>query len=616
MSDKNIEIGIGIDGAEEAAADVKKVSKSIENLGGSGTAGKSIAALEGQLESLQRELRQLDVGSEAFRKMIPRIQAAEKALESAKMEAIAMGASLGRGPGGAGVGGQIQQLGYQVGDFAVQVGMGTSAMTAFAQQGSQMLGAFGPAGAIAGALLAVGAAIGNAMGRAKADAGDAADSIDVLDGALAAAGQRAMEWAEAEAALIDRRFIGSLDDREQATKRVNDEIAKSIELMRKRRVLELELVDARAAERIAQVDADEGLTEPEKIRRRAEIQRESLAKRREAELAEIADSTAPAAAAARKAKERLEEQGSNIERDRGTADSLREEINRLAEIVKRSEVKNERVKRLEEAIPEAIEGLSGVGGYVARSKINQGRPREQVVSPNGNSPELDAQVNRIYDMMDELQRLRNDPDRLGSVKDPNGGGTTSNEAIRLRELEGTLQEKEEDIAKREKELAALAEASRKAAEAYEEAAAEAKRTEEIRRKIYQAQDRRFDIETDSKTKAARGRMSTYGPELPPGFIEANNEAVDLANKIAEVAKTGKSNGGDAQVIKALENAARALEDGTSRSELVRSSQDIARAAEQSGAAASRALDAIAQQLKSLTDRFESFERTTRKKFRK
>lgn len=49
------------------------------------------------------------------------------------------------------------QAGFQVQDFAVQTMAGTSALTAFAQQAPQLLGAFGPAGAIAGAVLAVGA---------------------------------------------------------------------------------------------------------------------------------------------------------------------------------------------------------------------------------------------------------------------------------------------------------------------------------------------------------------------------------------------------------------------------------------------------------------------------
>lgn len=51
---------------------------------------------------------------------------------------------------------RIQSAGYQLQDFAVQVQGGTSAMTALSQQGSQFLGAFGPAGAVAGAILTIG----------------------------------------------------------------------------------------------------------------------------------------------------------------------------------------------------------------------------------------------------------------------------------------------------------------------------------------------------------------------------------------------------------------------------------------------------------------------------
>lgn len=49
----------------------------------------------------------------------------------------------------------VQQLGFQMTDFAVQVAGGQSAMLAFVQQGGQMLQFFGPFGAIMAALLAV-----------------------------------------------------------------------------------------------------------------------------------------------------------------------------------------------------------------------------------------------------------------------------------------------------------------------------------------------------------------------------------------------------------------------------------------------------------------------------
>lgn len=50
----------------------------------------------------------------------------------------------------------MQQAGYQMQDFAVQVAGGQNALVALSQQGSQMLGVFGVGGAIAGAALAVG----------------------------------------------------------------------------------------------------------------------------------------------------------------------------------------------------------------------------------------------------------------------------------------------------------------------------------------------------------------------------------------------------------------------------------------------------------------------------
>lgn len=56
--------------------------------------------------------------------------------------------------------GASQQLGWQLQDVAVQAQMGTSAFVIFSQQGSQLAAAFGPTGAIVGALIAVGGALG------------------------------------------------------------------------------------------------------------------------------------------------------------------------------------------------------------------------------------------------------------------------------------------------------------------------------------------------------------------------------------------------------------------------------------------------------------------------
>ncbi len=55
---------------------------------------------------------------------------------------------------------QVQQTGYQLQDFVVQLQSGTSFFTAFGQQGSQLAGIFGPTGAVFGAVIAIGSAIG------------------------------------------------------------------------------------------------------------------------------------------------------------------------------------------------------------------------------------------------------------------------------------------------------------------------------------------------------------------------------------------------------------------------------------------------------------------------
>jgi hypothetical protein len=73
-----------------------------------------------------------------------------------------------------------QQSGYQLGDFAVQVASGQSAMVAFIQQGSQFLGIFGAFGAIAGAALAIGGGIYMMFDKMAENAKTATDEISSL----------------------------------------------------------------------------------------------------------------------------------------------------------------------------------------------------------------------------------------------------------------------------------------------------------------------------------------------------------------------------------------------------------------------------------------------------
>ena len=85
----------------------------------------------------------------------------------------------------------MQQIGYQVQDFAVQVQGGTDKLVALGQQGSQLLGVFGPAGAIAGMILAIGTGLAGAFIAARKAASDANNVFADFDKQLKQAGETA-----------------------------------------------------------------------------------------------------------------------------------------------------------------------------------------------------------------------------------------------------------------------------------------------------------------------------------------------------------------------------------------------------------------------------------------
>ncbi|MFY4328040.1 phage tail protein [Enterobacter hormaechei] len=71
----------------------------------------------------------------------------------------------------------MQQAGYQIQDFIVQVQGGQSALVAFSQQGSQLAGAFGPGGAVVGAFIALGSVL---VGTLSTALGSAKDEMEQL----------------------------------------------------------------------------------------------------------------------------------------------------------------------------------------------------------------------------------------------------------------------------------------------------------------------------------------------------------------------------------------------------------------------------------------------------
>ena len=137
---------------EALIASVNKATTSIDHL------ASSNAALAAKFDGIGPRIRK--TGEEAGK--------AGEGVKKAGEEAGKAGGFFQRfGP-------QIQQAGYQVGDFAVQVASGGNAIVAFTQQGAQLAGMFGPAGAVAGAVLGIGGALVATLIPALIGSGDAA----------------------------------------------------------------------------------------------------------------------------------------------------------------------------------------------------------------------------------------------------------------------------------------------------------------------------------------------------------------------------------------------------------------------------------------------------------
>lgn len=99
-------------------------------------------------------------------------------VQSAGGKLAAAGGALDKAGGSSALTRRLGGASQQIQDIAVQLQGGTSALTVFTQQGSQLAGAFGPAGAIFGGVVAVGGAL-LSMGAASNEAfGEMAQEVD------------------------------------------------------------------------------------------------------------------------------------------------------------------------------------------------------------------------------------------------------------------------------------------------------------------------------------------------------------------------------------------------------------------------------------------------------
>ncbi|MGK3496967.1 tail protein (tape measure) [Citrobacter youngae] len=135
----------------------------------------------------------------------------------------------------------MQQAGYQVQDFIVQVQGGQSALVAFSQQGSQLAGAFGPGGAVVGAIIALSTVVAGTLVASLSNGKSAVDSL-----------KDAIETTD-KVISISQNGVGALTDKYAALARVNIQVAT---LMRKQAELELQSALAKVSVDVQKASKD------------------------------------------------------------------------------------------------------------------------------------------------------------------------------------------------------------------------------------------------------------------------------------------------------------------------------------------------------------------------
>jgi hypothetical protein len=207
----------GLDASEytRGAAEIDRANEGMARSGeqveqSQARVGRSLVSTQSSIDRLEASLDKGFAAQRRYETAVDRVNAAvergritqdrgaelislaqTKYLGAASATAALGAATAAAATQGRNFGAVAQQAGYQIGDFASQVAAGGSAVTAFVQQGSQMLGMFGMFGAVAGAALAIG-------------------------------GVAYQMWAARDAAKATKSEIESLTD---AIKKFNDEAA-------------------------------------------------------------------------------------------------------------------------------------------------------------------------------------------------------------------------------------------------------------------------------------------------------------------------------------------------------------------------------------------------------
>ncbi|HHT0466443.1 TPA: tail protein (tape measure) [Raoultella planticola] len=215
---------------------VNAITRAMQNAGTSTAGvGSEFTRAEAILESLGNQLAVLDEaqenGARSAAVLAAQLRAGSKATDEEKQKIGELTGRLYDMKTGVDTGvkshgtwkNSMQQAGYQVQDFIIQVQGGQSALVAFAQQGSQLAGAFGAGGAVIGAVIALSSVVAGALITSLNGGKNAIDSL-----------RDAAETME-KVITISQNGVAALSDKYAYLAKTNAEVAT---LMRNQALLE------------------------------------------------------------------------------------------------------------------------------------------------------------------------------------------------------------------------------------------------------------------------------------------------------------------------------------------------------------------------------------------
>lgn len=220
---------------------------------GTGGANSEFNRAESIIEALGNQLAVLDEaqenGARSAAVLAAQLRAGSKATDEEKQKIGELTGRLydmktGVETGAKGTGAwknSMQQAGYQVQDFIIQVQGGQSALVAFAQQGSQLAGAFGPGGAVIGSIIALSSVLAGVL-------------ITSLNG-----GKNAMDALKSAAETMDKVItiskngVAALSDKYAALAQTNIAVAT---LMKKQAELELQAALSSVSKEVQKASSD------------------------------------------------------------------------------------------------------------------------------------------------------------------------------------------------------------------------------------------------------------------------------------------------------------------------------------------------------------------------